>query len=78
MTIIANHARISTRSSDSIGDLVDHLHTLGPDILAEFLTEAVDPVDLELELLRYGRLDPRDLCGAACLAGYPADPKRRN
>ena len=71
MAILANRERIATRAHNSAvsfaeqhGDLVAHLHRLGPDILAEFLTEAVDPVDLELELLRYGRLDPRSLCGA--------------
>ena len=58
------HAAISQNR-----DLVDHLHALGPDILAEFLVEAVDPLDLAIELSRYARLDPRDLCGAGGMAG---------
>lgn len=44
---------------------IEHLHRLGPQALGEFLTEAVDLMDLEIELLRYGRLDPSDAryCG---------------
>lgn len=41
---------------------VDHLHRLGPDILAGFLTEITDPIDLEVELCRYVRLDSADPC----------------
>ena len=49
--------------------LVDHLHRLGPGVLAEFLSETVDPVSLEIQLGRYARLNPSDPCGAGA-AGY--------
>ena len=41
--------------------LVRHLHRLGPQILAEFLRETVDPGDLEIQIARYSRIDPAAL-----------------
>lgn len=43
-------------------DQVRHLHSLGPAVLAEFLSETVDPIGLEIVLSRYARLSPTDPC----------------
>lgn len=67
MTIYTSAARNSTRAERIHNhDLVDHLHRLGPDILAQFLMEIADEVDLAIELERYGRLDPETIRALMC------------
>lgn len=67
MTIYTSAARNSTRAERIHNhDFVAHLHRLGPDILAQFLIEIADELDLTIELERYGRLDLETIRALRC------------
>lgn len=54
---------------------VEHLHKLGPRAVGELLLEVSDPIDLEIRLGKYARLDP-DFLKAFGGDRFPAPPIR--